>query len=157
MGINGVWLKEVENLIPSQDEFGQALRSTWKNCIPFLGMRKVHGEIQRLNKCALVASKFAGFNAWNTFVLNVEHPYIVRKSKKSLDMGELTFHAKKNCVADCSRKPKYMFNFIAVSNSLKLHKQHSIIQCVESDDFTSHYIIRYLSAHEPPHPRTNLQ
>ena len=37
----------------------------------------------------------AGFNVWNTFVLRVEHPYIVRKSEKFLDMGELTFHAKK--------------------------------------------------------------
>ena len=36
-----------------------------------------------------------GFNAWNMFVLRVEHPYIVRKSDKSLDMGELTFHAEK--------------------------------------------------------------
>ena len=36
-----------------------------------------------------------GINAWNTFVLRVEHPYIVRKLEKSLDMGELTFHAKK--------------------------------------------------------------
>ena len=36
-----------------------------------------------------------GFNAWNTFVLRVEHPYVVRKSEKSLDMGELTFHAEK--------------------------------------------------------------
>ena len=36
-----------------------------------------------------------GFNAWNTSVLWVEHPYIVRKSEKFLDMGELTFHAEK--------------------------------------------------------------
>ena len=36
-----------------------------------------------------------GINAWNTFVCRVEHPYIVRKSKKSLDMGKPTFHAEK--------------------------------------------------------------
>ena len=36
-----------------------------------------------------------GINAYNTFVLRVEHPYIIRKLEKSLDMGELTFHAKK--------------------------------------------------------------
>ena len=36
-----------------------------------------------------------GFNAWNTFVLRVEHPYIVRKLEKFLDMGELTFHTEK--------------------------------------------------------------
>ena len=35
------------------------------------------------------------FIAWNTFVLRVEHLYIVGKSEKPLDMGELTFHAEK--------------------------------------------------------------
>ena len=67
-----------------------------------------------------------GFNAWNTFVLRVEHPYIVRMSEKSLDMGELTFHAEKLHVDDCSRKPKYMFSFSAANYSLKLYKKHSI-------------------------------
>ena len=62
-----------------------------------------------------------GFNAWNTFVLRVEHPYIVRKSEKSLDMGELTVHAEKT--ADRSRKPKYMFSFSTANYSLKLHKK----------------------------------
>ena len=28
-----------------------------------------------------------GFNAWSTFVLRVEHPYIVRKLEKSLEYG----------------------------------------------------------------------
>ena len=36
-----------------------------------------------------------GFNAWNAFVLRVEHPYIVRKLEEPLDMGELSFHAEK--------------------------------------------------------------
>ena len=36
-----------------------------------------------------------GINAWNTFVLGVEHPYIVAKLEKFLDMGEPTFHAEK--------------------------------------------------------------
>ena len=36
-----------------------------------------------------------GVNAWNTLVLRAEHPYFVRKSEKSLDMGEFTFHAEK--------------------------------------------------------------
>ena len=36
-----------------------------------------------------------GFNAWNTFFLRVENLYIVRKLEKSLNMGELTFHAEK--------------------------------------------------------------
>ena len=62
-------------------------------------MQKVYGDLQRLNKKALIASKFAGgsmgINVWNTFVLRVEHRYIVRRSEKSLDMGEATFHTKK--------------------------------------------------------------
>jgi len=33
-----------------QQGVGQALRSTWKNYIPFSGMRKVHRDLQRLNK-----------------------------------------------------------------------------------------------------------
>ena len=36
-----------------------------------------------------------GTNAWNTFVLRVEHPYIVGKLEKSLDISEPTFHAEK--------------------------------------------------------------
>ena len=36
-----------------------------------------------------------GINAWNTFVLRVEHPYVVRKLEKFLDIGEPTLHAKK--------------------------------------------------------------
>ena len=59
-----------------------------------------------------------GINARNTFVLRVEHPYIVRKSEKSLDMGALTFHAEKT--ACC------MFSFSVANYSLKLHKKHSI-------------------------------
>ena len=36
-----------------------------------------------------------GVIAWNTFVLRVEHDYImVSKSEKSLDMGEFAFHAE---------------------------------------------------------------
>jgi len=43
-------------------------------------------------------------------VLKVEHPYFVRKSEKSLDMGELTFHAEKTeCYTDCISKLKCTF------------------------------------------------
>ena len=66
----------------------------------------------------LVASKFAGVQ-WGSI-----HPYIVKKLEKSLDMGELTFHAEKT--ADYSRKPKYVFSFSVANYSLKLHKKHSI-------------------------------
>ena len=37
------------------------------------------------------------------FLLRLEHPYIVRKLKKSLDMDGLTLHAEKT---GCSSKPK---------------------------------------------------
>ena len=46
------------------------------------------------------------FNASNTFVLRVEHPYIVRKSEKSLDMGELTFHAEKTACCRLQQETK---------------------------------------------------
>ena len=57
---------------------------------------------------------------------------------------------KKLHVDDCSRKPKYKFSFSAANYCLKLHKKHSIIkvQRMESNDFTRHYIIRYLNACE---------
>ena len=51
-----------------------------------------------------------GFNAWNTFVLRVEHFYIVRKLEKSLDMGEPSFHSEKTAhYTDCSSKLKCIF------------------------------------------------
>ena len=37
----------------------------------------------------------SGTNVWNTFVPRVEHPYIVGKSVKSLDMGKPTFHVER--------------------------------------------------------------
>ena len=44
-----------------------------------------------------------GFTAWNTFVLRVEHSYIVRKLEKFLDMGE---SSRELHVSDCSSKLK---------------------------------------------------
>ena len=67
-----------------------------------------------------------GFNAWNTFVQRVEHPYIVIKLEKFLDMGESPSMLRKPHVADCSRKPKYMFSFSTANYSERLHKKHSI-------------------------------
>ena len=62
-------------------------------------MQKVHGDLQRLRKYALIASKFAGDSM-------LEHDYIVRKSEKSLDMGELTFHAKKTACCQLQQETK---------------------------------------------------
>ena len=54
-------------------------------------------EIKQVSACSMQVCW--GFNAWNTFVLRIEHPYIVGKLEKSLDMGvdmgEPTFHAEK--------------------------------------------------------------
>ena len=47
-----------------------------------------------------------GINASNTFILRVEHRYIVRKSEISLDMGELTFHAKKTVCYQLQQQTK---------------------------------------------------
>ena len=52
-------------------------------------------EIKQVSARSIQVCRSMGFIAWNTFVLRVEHPYIVRKSEKSLDMGELTLHAEK--------------------------------------------------------------
>ena len=52
-----------------------------------------------------------GINAWNTFVLKIEHPYMVRKFKKFLDMGELTMHGKNQSAS---------FSFGVVNYSRKL-------------------------------------
>ena len=93
-------------------------------------MGKVHGHLQRLNKLALIApvcQGSMGFNAWNAFVLRVKRPYIVRKSEKYLDMGELTFHAKKTAWCRLHQETKvHVFGFSVANYSLKLHKKHSI-------------------------------
>ena len=65
-----------------------------------------------------------GIDAWNTFVLKVEHPYIVSKSEKSLHVGEPTFHAEKTAIEAANQSA--CFSFSAVNYSRKLHKKHSI-------------------------------
>ena len=60
-------------------------------------MRKVTGftEIKQVSARSIqVCQGSMGFNAWNPFVLRVEHPYTVRKLEKSLDMGEPFFHSE---------------------------------------------------------------
>ena len=60
-----------------------------------------------------------GINARNTFVLRVEHPYIVRNPWVWVSSPSML---RKLHVVDCSRKPKYMFSFSTANYSLKLHK-----------------------------------
>ena len=47
-----------------------------------------------------------GINAWNTFALRVEYPYIVRKLEESLDMSEPTFHAEKTACYQLQQQTK---------------------------------------------------
>ena len=47
-----------------------------------------------------------GINARNTFVLRVEHSYIVRKLEKFLDIGEPTLHAKKTTCYQLQQQTK---------------------------------------------------
>ena len=64
---------------------------------------------------------------------------------------------RKLYVTDSSSKPKCIFLALAQQTILKNCTKH--MQCTESDDFTEHYIIRYLSARElvlPPYLTSNL-
>ena len=106
------------------DETGTRSKNHVKNLHSILIGTKVHlgfTEIKQAIKQSLIASKFSrgsmGINAWNTFVLKIEHPYMVRKFKKFLDMGELTTHGKNQSAS---------FSFGVVNYSQKLHKKHSI-------------------------------
>ena len=60
-----------------------------------------------------------GFNAWNSFVLRVEHPYIVRKLEKSLDMGEPTFHAEKTACYMLQQQTKVHVLALAMQTTLE--------------------------------------
>ena len=57
-----------------------------------------------------------GINAWNTLVLRVEHPYIVKKSEKQVGPSSMQ---RKLYVTDCSSKPKV---HVLTLVSQKLHK-----------------------------------
>ena len=58
-------------------------------------------------------------NAWNTFVLRVEHPYNVRKSEKPLDMDELTFHAEKTACYQLQQQTKVRVLTLAMQTTLE--------------------------------------
>ena len=84
-----------------------------------------------------------GVIAWNTFVLRIEHVYIiVIKSEKFLDMGELTFHAEITTLPIAAVNQS---TFTMANNFLKLHKKHSIKAAGHG---IRQYIIRYLSARQ---------
>ena len=64
-------------------------------------------EIKQVSSLSIqVCQGSIGFIAWNTFVLTVEHLYIVSKSEKSLDMGEHTFHAEKTACCGMQHETK---------------------------------------------------
>ena len=60
-----------------------------------------------------------GNNPWNTFVLRVEHPYIVRKSEKFLDKGELTFLAEKTACYQLQQQTKVHVLALAQQTTLE--------------------------------------
>ena len=64
-----------------------------------------------------------GINAWKAFVLRVEHPYIVRKLEKSLDVGEPALHAMLSIAA---ANQSACFDFSTTNYSRKPHKKHLI-------------------------------
>ena len=61
-----------------------------------------------------------GTNAWNTFVLRVEHSYIVGKSEKSLDTGEPTFHGEKTACYRLQQQTKV--HVLALATQITLEK-----------------------------------
>ena len=56
------------------------------------------------------------FNAWNTFILRVEHPYIVRKLEK---LGEPSFHSEKTACYGLQQQTKVHFLALARQTTLK--------------------------------------
>ena len=64
--------------------------------------------MKQVNTCSIQV--FRGTMQWGpmlgTLVLRVEHPNIVRKLVKSLDMGEPVFHAKKNACCRLQQQTK---------------------------------------------------
>ena len=68
-----------------------------------------------------------GTNAWSTFLLRVEHPYIVGNPEKSLDMGEPPIPCHKNCILPfAAANQSAFFSFSDANHYQKLHKKHSI-------------------------------
>ena len=58
--------------------------------------------------------------------LRVEHPYIVGKSEKYLDVGEPTYHSKKTACYWLQVQTTVYISFNNANYSQKLHKKHSI-------------------------------
>ena len=59
-------------------------------------------EIKQVSACS--SQVCWDIKAWNTFVLRVEDPYIVRESEKSLDMGEPTSMMRSSSAGNYSQK-----------------------------------------------------
>ena len=66
-----------------------------------------------------------GINAWNAFVLRVEHLYICIV-RKSLDMGEPTFHAENTACYQLQKQTK-VHVLSLVRQTSKTAQKHSII------------------------------
>ena len=121
----------------------QALRITLK----FSGIWKLSlcrfGEIKQVNACSIqVCHGSVEINAWKTFVLRVEHPYLNLWIWVSLPS------MLRNCMLpSAAPNQSACFSFRLANCFLKLHKKHTITASAP-DDFTEHYIIRLVSACE---------
>ena len=79
---------EYDKLYETREKFHSILR--YAECL------QGFTEIKQVSAHSIqVCRGINGDQCLNTFVLRVEHPYIVGKLEKVLDMGELTFHAEK--------------------------------------------------------------
>ena len=77
-------------------------------------MWKVYRHLQTLNKKALIASKFAKGSILGTFSIGTTF----RKTEKSLDRGELAFHAKKT--ASCRLQQQTKVHVLALAQQTTL-------------------------------------
>ena len=73
-------------------------------------------EIKQVSPCSIQVCR-GSIDAWNTFVLRIEHPYIVRNPWIWVSPPSML---RKMHVANCSRKPKCIFSFSTANYYLKL-------------------------------------
>ena len=78
-----------------------------------------------------------GTNAWNTFVLRVEHPYIVGKSEKVgeiASMCEPTFHAEKTACHRLQQQTTVHALVLAPQTTLETAWKQTISLSITSSD-----------------------
>ena len=88
---------------------------------PFLESSQGFTEIKRVRNRSIQVCQGSLLGTWNTFVLRIEHPYIVGKS---LDKGELTFHVEKSACYQLQQQTKV--------HALPLALQTTLENCTKS-------------------------